>query len=271
MGRFGRKLTAYTMSALMLFSGMGFSNGIKNVKAADNTGETSQQIEVRECENTKAGSGNVIVELEGMDYTSAQQEMLNRINQVREEACNEGNVPDPRDTDPSDGISFLTPEDYVPLKIGVNSTKVAQIRAAEGSVKFSHTRPKGGYAYTMLLDREAEHAGENLAWKSFDQEEIENNTDYQKAYPNKTLLVISTDTLEKNEVMFKIKLMNTLHNSGLSETKAEEELRGDYPEVEEGTIPPYEEPDEPDPTEPDEPDPIEPDEPNPEDQTTTEG
>ena len=175
MGRFGRKLTAYTMSALMLFSGMGFSNGIKNVKAADNTGETSQQIEVRECENTKAGSGNVIVELEGMDYTSAQQEMLNRINQVREEACNEGNVPDPRDTDPSDGISFLTPEDYVPLKIGVNSTKVAQIRAAEGSVKFSHTRPKGGYAYTMLLDREAEHAGENLAWKSFNQEEIENN------------------------------------------------------------------------------------------------
>ena len=168
MGRFGRKLTAYTMSALMLFSGMGFSDGMKNVKAADNTGETSQQIEVRECENEKAGSGNVIVELEGMDYTSAQQELLNRINQVREEACNAGNVPDPRNPQ-----RMLQPGDCKDLVIGVNCTKVAQIRAAEGSVKFSHTRPKGGYGVDLLSDLGAVFSGENLAWKTLNESDLD--------------------------------------------------------------------------------------------------
>lgn len=178
MGRFGVKLVACAMSVAMLFSGASIPGRIDYVEAAEEAGEN--QIEVRECEKTKAAAGNIIVELEGMDYTSDMQEMLDRINQVRKEACESGEVPDPRDKNkPLSQMRKLSVEDYVPLKMGVNCTKVAQIRAAEGSLKFSHTRPVGEYdnrrtyGVDLLLDMGALKAGENLAWKTIKSSDLD--------------------------------------------------------------------------------------------------
>ena len=166
MGRFGVKLVACAMSAAMLFSGASIPGRIDYVEAAEEAGEN--QIEVRECEKTKAAAGNIIVELEGMDYTSDMQEMLDRINQVRKEACEAGNVPNPLNPE-----EMLKPGDLEPLKYGKNCIKVAQIRAAEGSIKFSHERPNLGSGVNVLIDKGAQYAGENLAWTTEIESDLE--------------------------------------------------------------------------------------------------
>lgn len=68
-------------------------------------------------------------------YLAASQAVLDRINQIRREAYEEG-VQDPRD--PS---KKLTMADYVPLKWSSDLEYIARIRSAEASVRRDHIRP----------------------------------------------------------------------------------------------------------------------------------
>ncbi len=102
----------------------------------------------------------IVIGVEGINKTNNMQILLDKVNQVRWQACTAGNVPDPRDTS-----KFLTEEDYVPLKIGVNCNKAATIRAAEAAIRLDHTRPNGTGATTVLSYLGSTGLlGENLAW-----------------------------------------------------------------------------------------------------------
>ena len=64
-------------------------------------------------------------------YYSQAQDGLDRINAIRKEACEDGNVPDPRQPGRT-----LTSADYVPIKWSADLERIARIRAAEGGLAF---------------------------------------------------------------------------------------------------------------------------------------
>ena len=123
---------------------------------SSNAGEATVREDIRQS----ASSGKIIIGIDGVDYTSAQQDIVDRINKIRLEACKEG-VPDPRNSN-----NNLSLEDYNPIKLGVNCTKAAVIRSAEGSIKLSHARPNS-YICSEIFDYfygSSVGTAENLNW-----------------------------------------------------------------------------------------------------------
>lgn len=121
----------------------------------------------RENISNTANSGNIIIGVDGMDVTSDEKALLDLINAARKSACDNGE-PDPRDSSRK-----LNSSDYVPLKIGLNCRRAAQIRACEASLKMAHKRPDDHYAQSeeclyILKNLYSENTGwaENLAWDS---------------------------------------------------------------------------------------------------------
>ena len=96
-------------------------------------------------------------------YYSQPQAALDRINEIRKEACEAGNVPDPRQ--PS---RTLTPADYVPLKWSTDLESIARLRAAEGGLAFNflssgHDRLNGKGTFSISSNGISSSA-ENLAY-----------------------------------------------------------------------------------------------------------
>ena len=69
-------------------------------------------------------------------YITQIQDAIDRINEIRLEACREGVI------SPASGKP-LTPDDYVPLQWSADLEYIARIRAAEASVTMDHTRTNG--------------------------------------------------------------------------------------------------------------------------------
>ena len=65
-------------------------------------------------------------------YFSQAQMALDKVNAIRKDACESGNVPDPRDES-----RMLTPEDYTPLKWSRDLESVAKIRAVEAGIAYA--------------------------------------------------------------------------------------------------------------------------------------
>ena len=96
-------------------------------------------------------------------YYSEAQDALDRINEIRKEACNAGDVPDPRD--PS---RMLTPGDYVPVKWSKDLESVARIRAMEGGLAYNffgsgHNRLNGESIFELKYNGIQSYA-EDLAY-----------------------------------------------------------------------------------------------------------
>ena len=106
---------------------------------------------------TSASSGNTMVRVDGTFDTTATADILALINQYRYEACNAGNVPDPRNTS-----RMLQPSDYVPIKWSNGLEEMAMLRAVEGDVYWDHTRPNGQSCFTASYSVSSN--SENLAW-----------------------------------------------------------------------------------------------------------
>ena len=101
--------------------------------------------------------GCSLVAIEG-SYNGDALSALNRINEIRYEACQEG-VLDPRDKSRS-----LTPDDYVPIKWSSSLEYIARVRAAEASIYTAHTRPNNTDCFTVTAPDGKQSYGENLAW-----------------------------------------------------------------------------------------------------------
>ncbi len=96
-------------------------------------------------------------------YHSQAQDGLDRINEIRKEACEAGNVPDPNQSS-----RMLAPEDYSPLKWSADLERIARIRAAEGGLAFGflasgHDRLNGKNTFSISYNGVSSFA-ENLAY-----------------------------------------------------------------------------------------------------------
>ena len=93
----------------------------------------AEEIPVRDNVVNTATSDTIIIGVEGVNKTSDMKTLLDKVNKVRKEACEAGNVPDPRNTS-----RMLTSSDYVEIKIGKNCNEAATIRAAEAAIYLAH-------------------------------------------------------------------------------------------------------------------------------------
>lgn len=100
--------------------------------------------------------GCMLVGVRG-EYVADSMAALNRINEIRLEACREG-VPNP--DNPSVN---LTMEDYVPIKWSAELEQIARIRAAEATMVIEHKRPNGKDCFS-LRPLNLHDTCETLAW-----------------------------------------------------------------------------------------------------------
>jgi hypothetical protein len=103
-----------------------------------------------------AGSGCTLLGIEG-EYVVQIQDALDRINEIRYEACKEG-VANPS------GDGALTLSDYVPIKWSSDLEYIARIRAAESSLTMGHTRTNGSSCFNIESPNGVRSYGEVLAW-----------------------------------------------------------------------------------------------------------
>lgn len=101
--------------------------------------------------------GNLVMGFSGSYYTESADKILERLNQIRLEACREG-VRNPSTGKP------LTLADYVPLYWSSDLEAIARIRAAEATVSQNHTRPNGERCFTAITTNNEGSYAENLAW-----------------------------------------------------------------------------------------------------------
>lgn len=105
----------------------------KTKKAQTSSKRTSgskKTTEILDTDVSEASKGCTLYGAYGTFYSQAQK-ALDQINQYRKEACEEGDVPDPRNP-----TRMLTPSDYVPLKWSTDLERIARIRAAEAGYAF---------------------------------------------------------------------------------------------------------------------------------------
>ena len=116
---------------------------------------SSNTVVFQTVDNPSAGC--VLVALDG-EYAADAQAALNRINEIRYEACREGVE------NPSNPGTPLTEADYVPIKWSSSLEYIARVRAAESSLVISHTRPNGNSCFSVTAPDGAESFGEVIAW-----------------------------------------------------------------------------------------------------------
>ena len=108
---------------------------------------------------TTVKSGCKVVNVSGTFESADTTALVNRINAIRYEACSAGNVPDPRNP-----RRYLTKSDYRAIKWSTELEKMAQLRAAEATVVYTHTRPNGDSNWTASYGIMA--YAENLSGKT---------------------------------------------------------------------------------------------------------
>ncbi|MCD8039376.1 MAG: InlB B-repeat-containing protein [Lachnospiraceae bacterium] len=102
-------------------------------------------------------STQTCMEISGYFYTKSAETILERLNEIRLEACKEGVI------NPNTGEA-LTEDDYVPLEWSADLEAIARLRAAEADVLASHTRPDGTSCFTARTNNGVGSNAENLAW-----------------------------------------------------------------------------------------------------------
>ncbi len=116
-----------------------------------------------ESKYEKPGADSISVGVPGK-YLADQKDALDRINEIRKEACDNG-YPDPRDRSKK-----LTSSDYVPIKWSSALEEYARVRACEAAIYTSHTRPGTNEALVEgAVDENGYVAGfaEVLAWPAY--------------------------------------------------------------------------------------------------------
>ena len=106
---------------------------------------------------TTAKTGCTFLGIKG-SYITDMQNALNRINEIRKEACDE------RIRDPRNEYRYLTPSDYVPIKWSSDLEYIARIRAAEASIYMAHTRLNEYDCFSIKSPNGIRSYGEVLAW-----------------------------------------------------------------------------------------------------------
>ena len=141
------------MMAVMLCLSPVISDQEAFVAAAQDTSTTR----ILETDVASPSSGCTMLLVSGSYYSQAQ-EALDRINEIRKEACEAGNVPDPRNES-----RMLSASDYVPIKWSRDLESIARIRAMESSMTMAHARLNGKSCFSVSYNKISSW-GEVLAW-----------------------------------------------------------------------------------------------------------
>lgn len=104
----------------------------------------------------EASAGCTLLGIRGK-YIVQIPQALQRINEIRKEACEEGVI------NPSTGKP-LTSSDYVPIRWSSDLEYIARIRAAEASVTMDHTRTNGDSCFAITSPQGVDSYGEVIAW-----------------------------------------------------------------------------------------------------------
>lgn len=104
-----------------------------------------------------ASKWRTLVGVDGTYEKVAKKKILKRINEIRYEACKK-HYPVP-----GDPKKKLSADDYVPIKWSSDLEWIAQIRAAEATVRQDHDRPNGRECFSVTHNGVMASA-ENLAW-----------------------------------------------------------------------------------------------------------
>ncbi len=132
--------------ALLLVTGIALAQTTCSIQAA-----AYRQTDVK-----APSKGNVLARISGSYEYAQKDKLLNRINEIRKEACQKGYK------NPANGKK-LTAKDYVPIKWSSDLEWIAQIRAAESTVCESHTRPNGLSCFSVKHNG-VQNWAENLDW-----------------------------------------------------------------------------------------------------------
>lgn len=145
-----KKILAYFL-CLSLVIGLVPLQGTKNIVKA------ASELPVYDTDVTEPSDGCVLVGIEGQ-YAANVQKALDRINEIRLEACEEGVQM------PGNAGSRLKVSDYVPIKWSYDLEYIARIRAAEAIIRNEHTRPNGQRCFSLQSPNGISSYGEVLAW-----------------------------------------------------------------------------------------------------------
>lgn len=149
---------AVLLSFLLLAAGCakGGETAMQEASAMQEDSAVQDYAAVRGTDVEVPGEGCVFVELPGSFETPDPDRILERLNEIRLEACREG-VMNPVTGDP------LTEADYVPLTWSADLEKTARLRAAEACVVQDHVRPNGGDCFSVAYGGQKANY-ETLAW-----------------------------------------------------------------------------------------------------------
>lgn len=139
--------------ALLLCALLCLGTGMEASAAEKGSGqETSGQENVGQ----ETSEDLVMIRVEGQLEETDRDAILDRINAIRKEACEEG-VGNPVNGDP------LTEADYVPLQWSYALEEIAVLRAAESTILQDHVRPDGRECFTAAPEG-VSYTMETLAW-----------------------------------------------------------------------------------------------------------
>ena len=132
-----KKLLSVITSCIFVLSSLAPAQFGATVNAEETTTAAKSPVSgytLIESKYEKPGEDSISVGVPGK-YLAEQKKALDRINEIRKEACDKG-YPDPRDRSKK-----LTPSDYVPIKWSSALEEYARVRACEAAIYTSHTRP----------------------------------------------------------------------------------------------------------------------------------
>ena len=135
--------------AILLCLWLSLGTGI-TASAAENGAEQENSAE------QENGADIVMIRVEGKLEEPDRDALLERINAIRREACEEGI------DNPVNGVP-LTAADYVPLQWSYELEEIAVLRAAESTILQDHIRPDGRECFTAAPEG-VSYTMETLAW-----------------------------------------------------------------------------------------------------------
>ena len=137
-----------------------FETEVSGEELADSAGNDEvpdlSSLPILPTDVSSASNGCILVGLHGV-YVEDVTAALDRINEIRREACMEG-VKNP------DTGAPLTMADYVPIKWSHELEWIARIRAAESSLTMQHKRTNGSVCFDIVSPGGVSSYGEVLAW-----------------------------------------------------------------------------------------------------------
>ena len=130
-----RKILSIILSGLLVASSFIMPSNNMDKVHAEGTSST-----VLSTDTDEPRSGNILIEVTGTLRKQDIQAAVDRINEIRREACDNG-YPYPNDGNGTQLTTKLTSSDYVPIEYSLGMEKWALVRAAEASLYWGHTRP----------------------------------------------------------------------------------------------------------------------------------